>query len=196
MGCSEVVSTTPKVSVTIDRDTFKASENPATIRLRYVSKVVETYDNGEENERFEPTTFNISGAITDSFTSVSETGEKVLSVPRGERIVVTSGDYTKEFVLTWKNKTVTTSREELYLNYQNEYVLRAGETRINIPYVCKKITTYNDGSESVTHLSGKSITLSSEKWLRPYSLDEKEGTIEVDIARTLSSSREVISVGI
>ena len=191
----KVVSTTPKVSVTIDRDTFKASENPATIRLRYVSKVVETYDNGEENERFEPTTFNISGAITDSFTSVSETGEKVLSVPRGERIVVTSGDYTKEFVLTWKNKTVTTSREELYLNYQNEYVLRAGETRINIPYVCKKITTYNDGSESVTHLSGKSITLSSEKWLRPYSLDEKEGTIEVDIARTLSSSREVIIGG-
>lgn len=191
----KVVTTTPKVSVSIDRDTFEASENPATIRLRYVSKAVDTYDNGEEKERFEPTTFNISGAVTDSFTSVSETGEKVLSVPRGERIVVTSGDYAKEFVLTWKNKTVTTSREELHLNYQNEYVLRAGETRINIPYVCKKITSYNDGSESVTHLSGKSITLSSEKWLRPYSLDEKEGTIEVDIARTLSSSREVIIGG-
>ena len=191
----KVVSTTPKVSVSIDRDTFEASENPATIRLRYVSKAVDTYDNGEEKERFEPTTFNISGVITDSFTSVSETGEKVLSVPRGERIVVSSGDYTKEFALAWKNKTVTTSREELHLNYQNEYVLRAGETRINIPYVCKKITTYNDGSESVTHLSGKSITLSSEKWLRPYSLDEKEGTIEVDIARTLSSSREVIIGG-
>lgn len=191
----KVVSTTPKVSVTIDRDTFEASENPATIRLRYVSKAVDTYDNGEEKERFEPTTFNITGAIDESFTSVSETGEKVLSVPRGEKIVVTSGDYTKEFPLTWKNKTVTTSREELSLNYQNEYVLRAGETRINIPYVCKKITTYNDGSESVTHLSGKSITLSSEKWLRPYSLDEPAGTIEVDIARTLSSSREVIIGG-
>lgn len=191
----KVVSTTPKVSVTIDRDTFEASENPATIRLRYVSKAIDTYDNGEEKERFEPTTFNISGAITDSFTSMSETGEKVLSVPRGEKIMVTSGDYVKEFVLTWKNKTVTTSREELSLNYQNEYVLRAGETRINIPYVCKKITSYNDGSESVTHLSGKSITLSSEKWLRPYSLDEQEGTIEVDIARTLSSSREVIIGG-
>lgn len=191
----KVVSTTPKVSVSIDRDTFEASENPATIRLRYVSKAVDTYDNGEEKERFEPTTFNISGAITDSFTSVSETGEKVLSVPRGERIVVSSGDYTKEFALVWKNKTVTTSREELSLNYQNEYVLRAGETRINIPYICKKITTYNDGSESVTHLSGKSITLSSEKWLRPYGLDSQEGTIEVDIARTLSSSREVIIGG-
>nr|DAS77413.1 MAG TPA: hypothetical protein [Caudoviricetes sp.] len=198
----KVVGTTPKVSVSIDRDTFEASENPATIRLRYVSKAVDTYDNGEEKERFEPTTFNISGAITDSFTSVSETGEKVLSVPRGERIVVTSGDgngsggeYSKEFVLTWKNKTITTSRDELRLNYQNEYVLRAGETRINIPYVCKKITTYNDGSESVTHLSGKSVTLSSEKWLRPYSLDEPTGTIEVDIARTLSSSREVIIGG-
>lgn len=191
----KVVTTTPKVSVSIDRDTFEASENPATIRLRYVSKAVDTYDNGEEKERFEPTTFNISGAITDSFTSVSETGEKVLSVPRGDKITITSGDYSKEFALTWKNKTVTTSREELHLNYQNEYVLRAGETRINIPYVCKKITTYNDGSESVTHLSGKSITLSSEKWLRPYSLDEKEGTIEVDIARTLSSSREVIIGG-
>lgn len=191
----KVVTTTPKVSVSIDRDTFEASENPATIRLRYVSKAVDTYDNGEEKERFEPTTFNISGAVTDSFTSVSETGEKVLSVPRGDKITITSGDYSKEFALTWKNKTVTTSREELSLNYQNEYVLRAGETRINIPYVCKKITTYNDGSESVTHLSGKSITLSSEKWLRPYSLDEKEGTIEVDIARTLSSSREVIIGG-
>lgn len=191
----KVVGTVPKVSVTIDRDTFEASENPATIRLRYESKVTETYDNGEEKERFEPTTFNISGAVTDSFTSVSETGEKVFSIPRGEKITVTSGDYAKEFVLTWKNKTVTTSREELSLNYQNEYVLRAGETRINIPYVCKKITTYNDGSESVTHLSGKSITLSSEKWLRPYTLDEQEGTIEVDIARTLSSSREVIIGG-
>lgn len=191
----KVISTTPKVSVSIDRDTFEASENPATIRLRYVSKAVDTYDNGEEKERFEPTTFNITGAVTDSFTSVSETGEKVLSVPRGERIVVTSGEYSKEFILTWKNKTVTTSREELSLNYQNEYVLRAGETRINIPYVCKKITTYNDGSESVTHLSGKSITLSSEKWLRPYSLDEPVGAIEVDIARTLSSSREVIIGG-
>lgn len=191
----KVVTTTPKVSVTIDRDTFEASENSATIRLRYVSKAVDTYDNGEEKERFEPTTFNISGAITDSFTSVSETGEKVLSVPRGERIVVTSGDYTKEFPLAWKNKTVTSSREEMSLNYQNEYVLRAGETRINIPYVCKKITSYNDGSEAITHLSGKSVTLSSEKWLRPYSLDEKEGTIEVDIARTLSSSREVIIGG-
>lgn len=198
----KVVSTTPKVSVTIDRDTFEASENPATIRLRYVSKAIDTYDNGEEKERFEPMTFNISGALTDSFTSVSETGEKVLSVPRGEtetarteKITVTSGDYAKEFVLTWKNKTVTTSRDELSLNHQNEYVLRAGETRINIPYVCKKITTYNDGSESVTHLSGKSITLSSEKWLRPYTLDEQEGTIEVDIARTLSSEREVIIGG-
>lgn len=191
----KVVSTTPKVSVSIDRDTFEASENPATIRLRYVSKAVDTYDNGEEKERFEPTTFNITGALTETFTTVSEAGEKVLSVPRGERIVVTSGDYSKEFVLTWKNKTVTTSREELSLNYQNEYVLRAGDTRINIPYVCKKITTYNDGSESVTHLSGKSVTLSSEKWLRPYALDEKEGTIEVDIARTLSSSREVIIGG-
>ena len=191
----KVVTTTPKVSVTIDRDTFEASENPATIRLTYVSKAVDTYDNGEERERFEPTTFNISGAVTDSFTSVSETGEKVLSVPRGERIVVTSGEYSKEFALTWKNKTVTSSRDEISLNYQNEYVLRAGETRINIPYVCKKITTYNDGSESVTHLSGKSVTLSSEKWLRPYALDEKEGTIEVDIARTLSSSREVIIGG-
>lgn len=191
----KVVSTTPKVSVSIDRDTFEASENPATIRLRYVSKAVDTYDNGEEKERFEPTTFNITGAVTDSFTSVSETGEKVLSVPRGERIVVTSGEYSKEFALTWKNKTVTTSREELSLNYQNEYVLRAGDTRINIPYICKKITTYNDGSESVTHLSGKSITLSSEKWLRPYGLDSQEGTIEVDIARTLSSSREVIIGG-
>jgi hypothetical protein len=191
----KVVTTTPKISVSIDRDTFEASENPATIRLRYVSKAVDIYDNGEEKEKFEPTTFNISGAITDSFTSVSETGEKVLSVPRGEKIVVSSGDYTKEFALAWKNKTVTTSREELSLNYQNEYVLRAGETRINIPYVCKKITSYNDGSESVTHLSGKSITLSSEKWLRPYSLDEPTGTIEVDIARTLSSSREVIIGG-
>lgn len=191
----KVISTTPKVSVSIDRDTFEASENPATIRLKYVSKAVDTYDNGEEKERFEPTTFNISGAITDSFTSVSETGEKVLSVPRGDKITITSGDYSKEFALTWKNKTVTTSREELHLNYQNEYVLRAGETRINIPYVCKKITTYNDGSESVTHLSGKSVTLSSEKWLRPYGLDSQEGTIEVDIARTLSSSREVIIGG-
>lgn len=191
----KVVTTTPKVSVTIDRDTFEASENPATIRVRYVSKAIDTYDNGEEKERFEPTTFNISGAITDSFTSMSETGEKVFSIPRGEKITVTSGDYAKEFVLTWKNKTVTTSRDELSLNYQNEYVLRAGETRINIPYVCKKITSYNDGSESVTHLSGKSITLSSEKWLRPYTLDEQEGTIEVDIARTLSSSREVIIGG-
>lgn len=191
----KVVTITPKVSVTIDRDTFEASENPATIRLKYVSKAVDTYDNGEEKERFEPMTFNISGALTDSFTSVSETGEKVFSIPRGEKITVTSGDYAKEFVLTWKNKTVTTSRDELSLNYQNEYVLRAGETRINIPYVCKKITTYNDGSESVTHLSGKSITLSSEKWLRPYTLDEQEGTIEVDIARTLSSEREVIIGG-
>lgn len=198
----KVVTITPKVSVTIDRDTFEASENPATIRLKYVSKAVDTYDNGEEKERFEPMTFNISGALTDSFTSVSETGEKVFSIPRGEtetarteKITVTSGDYTKEFALTWKNKTVTTSRDELSLNHQNEYVLRAGETRINIPYVCKKITTYNDGSESVTHLSGKSITLSSEKWLRPYTLDEQEGTIEVDIARTLSSEREVIIGG-
>lgn len=191
----KVVSTTPKVSVSIDRDTFEASENPATIRLKYVSKAVDTYDNGEEKERFEPTTFNITGAITESFTSVSETGEKVLSVPRGDKITITSGEYSKEFVLAWKNKTVTTSREELRLNYQNEYVLRAGETRINIPYVCKKITSYNDGSESVTHLSGKSITLSSEKWLRPYSLDESAGTIEVDITRTLSSSREVIIGG-
>ena len=191
----KVVTTTPKVSVTIDRDTFEASENPATIRLKYISKAVDTYDNGEEKERFEPMTFNISGALTDSFTSVSETGEKVFSIPRGEKITVTSGDYAKEFVLTWKNKTVTTSRDELSLNYQNEYVLRAGETRINIPYVCKKITTYNDGSEAVTHLSGKSITLSSEKWLRPYTLDEQEGTIEVDIARTLTSSREVIIGG-
>lgn len=191
----KVVTITPKVSVTIDRDTFEASENPATIRLKYVSKAVDTYDNGEEKERFEPMTFNISGALTDSFTSVSETGEKVFSIPRGEKITVTSGDYAKEFVLTWKNKTVTTSRDELSLNHQNEYVLRAGETRINIPYVCKKITSYNDGSESVTHLSGKSITLSSEKWLRPYTLDEQEGTIEVDIARTLSSEREVIIGG-
>ena len=191
----KVVSTTPKVSVTIDRDTFEASENPATIRLRYVSKVVETYDNGEEKERFEPTTFNITGAVTESFTTVSETGEKELSVPRGDKITVTSGDYTKEFPLTWKNKTVTSSREEISLNYQNEYVLRAGETRIHIPYVCKKITSYNDGSEAITHATGKSITLSSEKWLRPYALDEKEGTIEVDIARTLSSEREVIIGG-
>lgn len=191
----KVVSTTPKVSVTIDRDTFEASENPATIRLRYVSKVVETYDNGEEKERFEPTTFNITGAVMGNFTTVSETGEKELSVPRGDKIVVTSGEYSKEFVLTWKNKTVTSSREEINLNYRNEYVLRAGETRINIPYVCKKITSYNDGSESVTHATGKSITLSSEKWLRPYALDGQEGTIEVDITRTLSSEREVIIGG-
>lgn len=190
-----VVNTTPKISVTIDRDTFDASENPATVRLRYVSKVVETYDNGEEKERFKPTTFNITGALTTNFTTVSETGEKELSVPRGERITVTSGDYTKEFPLTWKDKTVTSSRDEISLNYQNEYVLRAGETRINIPYVCKKITSYNDGSEAVTHLAGKSITFSSEKWLRPYGLDSQEGTIEVDIARTLSSEREVIISG-